>query len=86
MKVKVQDLIDFGIPRACYCRTPLSLEAEDSALIATGLKNGFDDTIVKKFIEYFGKNKVNMSLEKYSGGFYPATLQRLKKVINGYDD
>ncbi|HHD80087.1 MAG TPA: hypothetical protein ENK99_00530 [Campylobacterales bacterium] len=78
---KVQDLIDFGIPRACYCRTPLDHVAEDERLIVTGLMNGYNERIVRKYIDYFGKDKMIVALDKYKDHFTSQNNKELTELI-----
>jgi len=80
---KIQDLIDFGIPRACFCRTSLDVETEDDILIIVGLTNGYDKSILDKFIDFFGKQKIIDSLNKYrdrlSNPFYTSLIKALNE-------
>ena len=79
---KIQDLIDFGIPRACFCRSDVNLIAPDDGLIYTGLTNGYNKRIIKLFVAYFGAIKVLKALDdrkdKVSAKLYNDVLE----VIN----
>lgn len=82
---KVADLLDFGIPRVCYCRTDPSLIIEDDILIFVGITNGYNSEILKLFVRYFGIDKIKKSFNdrryKVSDRFY----NDLFKALDEYD-
>ena len=86
--LKIKDLLDFGIPKACYCRTDENLEIkpEDRYLfINTGLKNAYNKEIVFKFLDLFGKDEVLSAINKrkdYRGNKF---LNDIYKIIKEYN-
>ena len=85
--LRVKDLLEFGIPRACYCRTDENLEIKPDKIhyfITTGLKNAYNDEVIKKFIDFFGKNEVINSIDKckeyISKRFYTDIMKDIQNI------
>ena len=78
---KIQDLIDFGIPRASFCRSDTNLLASDEALIYTGLSNGYNKRIIQLFVAYFGATKVLKALDDRKDKVNPKLYNMVIKVV-----
>jgi len=81
---KIKDLLERGIPRACYCRTDENLEVEPKNVnmcISLGLKNGYNSRIVSLFVKIFGKNRVLEAI-KNAKNYSPRFYNNVTKMIN----
>ena len=78
---KIQDLIDFGIPRASFCRSDANLIVPDDGLIYTGLVNGYNKRIIKLFIAYFGATKVLKALDDRKDKVNPKLYNMVMEVV-----
>jgi len=82
---KIKDLLERGIPRACYCRTDENLEVEPKNInmcISLGLKNGYSSGIVSNFVKIFGKNRVLEAIEDTTSRYF---YNDIVKLINEVD-
>lgn len=84
-KIKLKELLDFGIPRACYCRTNIEhvVNEEDiPGFIITGLTNACTKDIIHQFIKYFGKDKVIDALNEYKSELNNKFYKEVTQIIN----
>ena len=87
--LRVKDLLEFGIPRACYCRTDENLEIkpEDRYLfINTGLKNAYNKEILFKFLDLFGKDEVLSAIEMRKDYRGKKFLEKFYEYISDYSE
>jgi len=84
-ELKLKEILDFGIPRACYCRTNINhviKQNEVSGFIITGLTNACTVNIIQQFIKFFGKSVVVAALKEYKSELNKTFYQNVIKVIN----
>jgi len=60
--VTAQELIDAGLPRAIFWNNNLSKEIPSDIFIIATLKRSYNDFIIEKFIEFFGKETMLYAL------------------------
>ena len=63
--VTAKQLIDAGMPRAIFWNNDLSKSVPNDIFIVSTLKRAYNDFVIKKFIEYFGKETVLAALMKH---------------------
>jgi hypothetical protein len=88
-QVKLKDLLNFGIPRACYCRTNINhivKEDEIKGFIITGLTNACNKTILNQFVEYFKKQTVLEALDEYQDELSEKFYNDVIKIITSKDE
>jgi len=91
-QITLKELLDFGIPRACYCRTNINhvvKENEIHGFIITGLTNACTKKILNQFVEYFGKQTVLNALDEYkneiNNKFYIDVTQEINENNKSID-
>jgi hypothetical protein len=78
----VQDLINFGIPRGAFWSVDPKATASDQVLIYQGLTTGYNKRILKLFVDYFGKEKVENSIILYEKNMSPRFYSKIIKALN----
>jgi len=80
--VTAQNLIDAGLPRAIFWNNDLSKEVPSDIFIIATLKRSYNDFIIEKFIEYFGKNHLLSTLLKHKSKLSNTLLNTVIDQIN----
>jgi len=78
----IQDLIDFGIPRGAYWSVDPKATASDDVLIYQGLTAGYNKRILKLFVDYFGKEKVESTILLYKKNMSSQFYCNITKALN----
>lgn len=64
-KVKAGDLLEIGLDPAVLWNVDRDREIDSSIFIVAALINGYNEHIVMKLCEYFGKDMILQSLQQY---------------------
>ena len=79
--VTAQQLIDAGLPKAIFWNNNLSKEVSNDIFIVATLKRSYNDFIIEKFIEFFGKetvlNALIMHKDQISDQLYKTVISHI---------
>ena len=77
--VSAQELIDAGLPKAIFWNNDLSKEVPSDIFIVATLKRSYNDSIIGKFIKFFGKETMIYTLITHKDQI---SYQLYKRIIS----
>ena len=80
-KVKAGDLLEIGLDPAVVWGVDRDREIDSSVFIVAALINGYNEHIVMKLCEYFGKGMILQSLKQYRNRVSDKLFKAVKKYL-----
>lgn len=80
--VTAKQLIDAGVPRAIFWNNDLSKVVPSDIFIVSTLKRAYNDFVIEKFIEFFGKDSILSALMKHRDTLSDKLIDSVTNHIN----